>query len=123
MRCKEADVLMICKGHYNQEKHKSTFDALIAYHAQWSGLDPKFLDEGSLIQVMLRPAAKKYFRAQDWDDVYTAICDREEFWSRLPKENWKSTVLIIRLDLLQVREGDHYIIEDMRYYENDENII
>jgi hypothetical protein len=70
MKSKETDILMICKGHYNKDKHTSVYDALKAYQCEYTGSEEKYMPDSSIFNFIL-DTAEKFFRPIDWKWLIT----------------------------------------------------
>jgi hypothetical protein len=119
MRCKEADVLLLCKRNFDGDKFPNYYEAIRDYQATWANCPIEAIREPSVLCTMILPACEKYFKPHNWAMVVARIYDKDQPFacSWFPKENTISHILTNQLSNIQVRRSDgSYIIEDLRDY-------
>lgn len=63
------DVIMICKGHYNENFHKSTLDAIREYYMREYLMEEKHATNMNIFNALLMPIAEEYFHPRDWKEI------------------------------------------------------
>lgn len=122
-RTKEKDILHICKGWFDKDKHETVYDALKAYQAKYTGCEEKHIPDSSIFRFIL-DTAKEFFRPIDWEllmtDGFTNDIDSAAFGmlkniypDKEIKLSYKYLIDTIRsrLCMLQVRNDDEWIID------------
>lgn len=133
MRTKEKDLLMICKGYYNNKYH-TTFDALKAYQSKITGCSVENITDMHIFNSLLN-AAVDFFYPNDWKQLITDGLVNDMLYAQsgimpeiYPEKDIKITYrylidkFIMILALLQVKENDEWII-DLTDYQYVKEII
>lgn len=127
-RTKEKDVIHICKGWYDEDKHNSTIDALRAYQVEICETDPKYVTPESILIFSLYPVAEMYFTSRYWiwmfkDNVRRDI-KRADMTRRPIDLNYEYVcdLFISAIQGLQVKNDDGWII-DMDGYRELKHVI
>ena len=59
------DVIMICKGWFDEDKHLSVMDALRGYYMREYGMAEEFVKDLFILTVILMPAAEEYLSKRE----------------------------------------------------------
>jgi hypothetical protein len=131
---KEKDILLICKGHYNSDKHKTTYDALKAYQCEYTDSEEKYMPDSSIFSFIL-DTAKVFFKPLDWERLIRDgfVHDMEMAKTGIVKALYPEKIItlsykylidtfISSLSLLPVGNNNEWII-DLSEYKDIEEIV
>lgn len=136
MRTKEKDILLICKGHFNKDKHETVYDALKAYQCEYTGSEEKYMPDSAIFHYIC-DTAEEFFKPRFWRllldgmDGITHDIDMARtgllptiYPDKEIKLTYKYLIDKIRSELcmLQVRNDDGWII-DLSDYADGEKVI
>jgi hypothetical protein len=136
MKTKETDILMICKGHFNQDKFETTYDALKAYQCEYTGCPIEYMPDSAIFHYIC-DTAEAFFKPRFWrlliDGMDGITHDIDMAKTGLlptiyPDKEIKLTYRYLidkigsELCMLQVRDDNEWII-DLSDYEEGEKVI
>ena len=73
------DILLICKGWYNKEKHKDVLSALNAYYHNYYGCEKSEMDKAFALSLFLKPLALDIIKKNPDMAVYLFATPTGEF--------------------------------------------
>lgn len=123
---KNHDVMMICKGLYDYDKHKSTIDALKQYYIREYLPADEDITNVTVIKVLLMPVAQEYlhqgvlcniiislFSAQ-YDPTDGFVCPVGD---RYKAERYVLMRLVFEISMLRVRDSNGKYVIDVSEYD------
>jgi len=119
MKTHEKDVLLICKKHYDTNKHKNDLEALIAYQEIKCGVCKKYITISDVINFSLLPTLIHFSNTEQLKCfMKDYVCRQPLFYER--KKDYNEIIaekMILFLAILQVKDGETQII-DLSDYDN-----
>ena len=137
MRTTEKDILMICKGHYDKEKHKNLEEALDAYYREHYGITKESLPNLShkfIYDLWLKECVRTFLTPEKKGEFLCYIIIEEALaeknflgkncFGKAPATDFYDVMYyrIIRwLQLMAVRDKNGKVLVDLSDY--DGNVI
>lgn len=127
----EKDIILICKGRYNHEKHKNILEAFRVYYHKYYGCEDIEPNRGFIANLFFKPTVQYILETRN--NIYSFInlglfkesCREDIFLSKNGHKEFYD-ILFYRLAtwicLLAIKENGEYIDIDFSEYPlNDEN--
>ena len=132
MKSQNNDVILICKRHYDSDKHKSAILALREYYKREYVMEEEFTTNMHILTVLLLPVAEQHFRTRDWEtlllDLFSTDYEKEKGFY-FPADGTRSEIfdrilnkIMTKIELLQVRNNGEWVI-DLSEYDDGEQIV
>jgi hypothetical protein len=127
------DIVLICKGRYNDDNYKTIKDAIIGYYHKHYGCEDITPDYGFINQVLLRPAVEEIMCDKFKYRFISCLFDTDcaDIWKidkmktkelNYDEELYYRLIKFLGVGLM-VKDHDGTILIDTSDYIKDENVI
>lgn len=132
MKNQNHDVIMICKGWFDEDKHKSVLDALREYYMREYGMAKEFTKDSYILEVILMPVAIEYFSMQELWKIMSSLLSTQYDATKgfyLPVDGYATALkfiidsVITEIRLLMVKDSFGRDIIDLSGYKEEEHVI
>jgi|GEM_PF-5921665 len=125
MKTTKTDILRICKGHYNQEKYNSPYEALRAYQIKYTGCEPEHINEQAVLSFFYAIEVDSFLQSYHYKEMIKDRLIHDYEMSLYNYANFEISykymveLYIRQLSMIQVKEGENWIIDLSDYKQGD----